>query len=101
VHLLAEFIGQTGMGPFQVRLGQQANTSLILLTTIGDQTERRPMVVFPGETSIGIPVPPPPVAAVVPKVDTSGASIPWGWWLAAALVVLMAGWRLKVKLAQA
>jgi len=101
VHLLAEFTGQTGAGPFQVWLGQQANTSLILLTTIGEQAERRPMVVFPGETSIGIPVPPPPMAAVEPKVDASGATTPWGWWLATALVALLMGWRLKVKLAQA
>jgi MYXO-CTERM domain-containing protein len=93
VHLLAEVTGPTAPGPFQVRLGQRANTSLILLTTIGDQAERRPMVLFPGETSIGIEVPQPPVEMA--KMDTPVPSPHWGWWLAAALVALLTGWRLR------
>ena len=51
VHLLAEMRGSTSAADFQVSLGKEANTSLILINSLGDQMERRPQVLFPGETS--------------------------------------------------
>lgn len=51
VHLLAEIRGSTTAADFQVALGKDANTSLILINSRGDEMERRPQVLFPGETS--------------------------------------------------
>lgn len=51
VHLLAEIRGTTTAADFQVVLGMEANTSLILINSLGSQLERRPQVLFPGETS--------------------------------------------------
>ena len=51
VHLLAETRGKAEASEFQVALGKEANTSLILLNSYGGNVERRPQVLFPGETS--------------------------------------------------
>lgn len=51
VHLLAEVRGKTSAVDFQVGLGKDANTSLILINSLGEEMERRPQVLFPGETS--------------------------------------------------
>ena len=51
VHLLAEMKGSSTAADFQIALGHDANTSLILINSLGEQPERRPQVLFPGETS--------------------------------------------------
>ncbi len=51
VHLLAEMQGTTTGKDFQLVLGKDANSSLILLNSFANQQERRPQVLFPGETS--------------------------------------------------
>lgn len=51
VHLLAEARGKAEANEFQVALGKEANTSLILLNSYAGNGERRPQVLFPGETS--------------------------------------------------
>lgn len=51
VHLLAETSGKAEASEFEVALGKDANTSLILLNSYGGNVERRPQVLFPGETS--------------------------------------------------
>ncbi len=53
VHLLAEMRGQvpSGATTFQVVLGPTASASMILINSLGGQSQRRPSVVFPGETS--------------------------------------------------
>lgn len=67
-HLLAQIQGVSPAADLRVHLAPAANTSLILLTSIGsgDGAERRPIVLFPGEASplIAVPVPPviPPAA---------------------------------------
>ncbi len=51
VHLLAEMQGTAAGADFQIVIHQAANSSVILLNCLGDQMERRPQVLFPGETS--------------------------------------------------
>jgi hypothetical protein len=51
VHLLAEMHGMAPGSDFQIVIGKDANSSVILLNSLGDQMERRPQVLFPGETS--------------------------------------------------
>lgn len=51
VHLLAEMHGMAPGSDFQIVIGKDANSSVILLNCLGDQMERRPQVLFPGETS--------------------------------------------------
>lgn len=71
VHILATMEGSlpetTGESlPFEIQFGQNANTSLILLNSIDGKPERRPQVLFPGETSrpFAIPAATPSIAAV-------------------------------------
>ncbi len=51
VHLLAEAHDKTDAPDSQIALGREANTSLILLNSYAGNPERRPQVLFPGETS--------------------------------------------------
>ncbi len=71
VHILATMEGSlpetTGESlPFEIQFGQNANTSLILLNSIDGKPERRPQVLFPGETSrpFAVPAAAPSIAAV-------------------------------------
>lgn len=53
VHLLGKAKGVVpeGGGSFQIALGRNANVSMILLNSLDGEMERRPNVIFPGETS--------------------------------------------------
>jgi hypothetical protein len=51
IHLLAEMHGMVTAPDFQIAISKDANSSVILLNSLGDQMERRPQVLFPGETS--------------------------------------------------
>lgn len=53
VHLLAAWKGRVpeGATSFQVGLGRDANVSMILINSFEGEAERRPNVIFPGETS--------------------------------------------------
>jgi hypothetical protein len=53
VHLLGKFQSKApeGGGDFQVALGKDALVSMILLNSLEGKPERRPQVLFPGETS--------------------------------------------------
>jgi len=51
VHLLAEMHGMATGPDVQIVISRDANTSVILLNSLGDEMERRPQVLFPGETS--------------------------------------------------
>lgn len=64
VHILATLEGHVPAVPgggagFVIRFGEKANTSLILLNSVDGEPERRPQVLFPGETSRPFPVPLP------------------------------------------
>lgn len=81
VHILATMEGRlpdttAETLAFEIAFGQNANTSLILLNSIDAKPERRPQVLFPGETSrpFAIPAPVPgstTVAAAVTPATTS------------------------------
>jgi hypothetical protein len=60
-HLLGEVQGVSPAADLRVHLAANANTSVILLTRVGSTDEKRPIVLFPGETSPAITVPVPPV----------------------------------------
>ena len=70
VHLLAEMRGQApaAAGDFTLAIGKDANSSVILINSVDGKQERRPQVLFPGETSRPFPLPPAP-AAPPPKVE--------------------------------
>jgi len=70
VHLLAEMHGQApaAAGDFTLAIGKDANSSVILINSVDGKQERRPQVLFPGETSRPFPLPPAP-AAPPPKVE--------------------------------
>lgn len=53
VHLLAQCSARlpAGAGEFKIALGNSANVSMILLNSLAGKAERRPQVLFPGETS--------------------------------------------------
>ncbi|MDB6074944.1 MAG: hypothetical protein JWO89_2584 [Verrucomicrobiaceae bacterium] len=53
VHLLAEMKGQVPAGALNssIAVGKDANTSVILINSQEGKQERRPQVLFPGETS--------------------------------------------------
>ena len=53
VHFLVTYRGQvpSAASSFEIEFGKNANTSLILLQSEAGQSEVRPQVVFPGETS--------------------------------------------------
>lgn len=77
VHLLGEIDGQAPLteAAFEVALLHPANTSLILLNSLDGKAERRPQVLFPGETSRPFQLPAsghaqpesPPVLEAAPK----------------------------------
>jgi hypothetical protein len=79
VHILATLKGAvpaTGVGEaigFKLAFGEKANTSLILLNSVDDTPERRPQVLFPGETSrvFEIPSPPSPEPVLAPPPPSS------------------------------
>lgn len=68
LHLLATAKGSrpASGGPFTLHFGNEARVSLILLNTLGGQAERRPQVLFPGESSRSfmLPAPPAPVVSI-------------------------------------
>lgn len=115
VHLLGEMEGQapTGQAAFELALLQPANTSLILLNSLDGKAERRPQVLFPGETSRPFPLPasgpsppqPPPILEAAPKSSTAatppnaGAPLPWVsiTGVAAALIMMVLTWWWKVR----
>ena len=70
VHLLAEMHGQAPVAAreFALAVGKEANSSVILINSVDDKQERRPQVLFPGETSRPFPLP-PVEAAPPPKVE--------------------------------
>ncbi|MDB6138914.1 MAG: hypothetical protein JWO94_1986 [Verrucomicrobiaceae bacterium] len=59
VHLLAQMHGQVPAGAldFALGVGREANTSLILINSLDGKEERRPQVLFPGETSRAFALP--------------------------------------------
>ncbi len=72
VHILATLKGrvpetQGESTGFEIAFGPKANTSLILLNSIDGELERRPQVLFPGETSRTFRVP-------LPGGSTGGAA---------------------------
>lgn len=90
-HLLGEIQGVSPAADLRVHLAPAANTSLILLTRMGtgDGAERRPIVLFPGETSPAISVPVPP--AIPPPVPRPPAGMPMGLLLVIGILVLGLG----------
>jgi hypothetical protein len=60
VHLLATVTGRTAESTFQLALAREANTSVILLNSLAGQIERRPQVLFPGETGRAFHLTPKP-----------------------------------------
>jgi len=90
-HLLGEIQGVSPAADLRVHLAPAANTSLILLTRMGtgDGAERRPIVLFPGETSPAIAVPVPP--AIPPSVPRPPAGTPMGLLLVIGILVLGLG----------
>lgn len=70
VHLLAEAHGQSpaSAGDFTLGVGKDAESSVILINSVDGKQERRPQVLFPGETSRPFPLPPAP-AGPPPKVE--------------------------------
>ncbi len=115
VHLLATARGSVPAGKvdFELFLSREANTSLILLKSFGGEAERRPSVLFPGETSLPFALNYPVTAAASENNTLSAASGPagggepvmkrasggTGLWSAVALgtvvCVLASLWRLK------
>ncbi|MCB1279203.1 hypothetical protein [Prosthecobacter sp.] len=71
VHLLAVAKGEVPAGAttFQIDFAHDANTSLILLHTQGGNSDLRPQVIFPGETSRAFHL-----KAAAPPVTASPAS---------------------------
>ncbi len=69
VHLLAEMHGQAPAGAtdFALSLGKAANASMILINSLGEKQERRPQVIFPGETSRPFQL--PAISSVTPSVS--------------------------------
>lgn len=73
VHLLAEMKGYVpeGQSSFSLSLSHDANVSMILMNSFEGAMERRPNVVFPGESSrpfpLAFPVKPGPQAITAPN----------------------------------
>ena len=79
VHLLATAKGKVpdGVTSFAVALSQDATVSMILMNSFEGTMERRPNVIFPGETTRPYELPIPPPAASKPAIgmppDTEAA----------------------------
>ena len=100
VHLLAEAKGVVpdAANDFSIELSRDANVSMILLCSFGGSMERRPNVVFPGETSraYALPFPVKSVNATAEPVreETESAMKPERGdgamrWIAACAAVLL------------
>jgi hypothetical protein len=98
IHLLATLRGTlpAAASDFQIAYAKTATTSLILLIEHEGETERRPQVIFPGETSRAIklaaealPLPPP---ALPKSNDFLLMSI-----LSITVILLIIGWRLLIR----
>ena len=87
-HLLATARGRVpaGADSFLLDFGPEANVSLILLNSLDGQPERRPQVLFPGESSRAFPIPAAraePAAVAVQQLAVRRV-IPIGGWLVPA-----------------
>ena len=99
LHLLAKCAAPIpdGATEFQVSFAKNAAIDLILLNALENAAERRPQVLFPGETSRtfvfrSTPPPPPVAVEVSPKGSTTSTLI-----LVIALAAVFIGWRLLNK----
>jgi len=100
LHLLAKCAQPIpeGATEFQVSFAKNAAIDLILLNALENAAERKPQVLFPGETSRtfafrSTPPPPPPAAVEVsPKGSTTSTVL-----LVIALAAVFIGWRLLNK----
>lgn len=86
-----------GATQFQVAYAKAATTELILLHGIGKEQERRPQVLFPGETSRPLvfrtaPPPAPPAPEPEPGTNMLLTAV-----LALAIAAVFTGWRLLEK----
>ncbi len=103
-HLLAVARGRvpgSGAEPFELVFGPEANVSLILLNSEDGKPERRPQVLFPGESSrpykrtaapvlaAAPPTPPPAPAARGFQLDDALLL------LGLPLIILVVAWRLR------
>ncbi len=99
VHLLASAQSKiiAGAQSFHLDFGQDAKVSLILLNASTDTPERRPEVLFPGETSRPYPlprsVPSTATAPVITDNKTSPLTMRWiPWAIGSAVALLFFGW---------
>ncbi len=98
LHLLAKCAAPVpdGATEFQIAFAKAAAIDLILLNALASAAERRPQVLFPGETSrpfVFRPAPPPPpVAAAAPERSTTSIIL---FFITATAVFI--GWRLLSK----
>ncbi|MBK8038429.1 MAG: hypothetical protein IPK22_15045 [Verrucomicrobiaceae bacterium] len=98
LHLLAKCAAPVpdGATEFQITFAKTAAIDLILLNALEGTTERRPQVLFPGETSrpfvFRTSPPPPPVAAAAPERSTISIIL---FFITATAVFI--GWRLLSK----
>lgn len=104
VHLLGEAKGTVpdGCDSFQIALSRNANVSMILLNSFDGEMERRPNVIFPGETSRAFvmkvaaptpePVTKPVIANAAPAASPESLSNTGRTWLLAIPALLLAVW---------
>jgi hypothetical protein len=99
LHLLAKCAAPApeGATEFQISFAKNAAIDLILLNALENAAERKPQVLFPGETSrpfVFRSAPPPPVAVTPPAPKGSYLST---LALVIALAAVFIGWRLLSK----
>ncbi|MFM2165860.1 MAG: hypothetical protein RIS79_231 [Verrucomicrobiota bacterium] len=99
LHLLAKCAAPVpeGATEFQVAFAKSAAIDLILLNALENAAERKPQVLFPGETSrpfVFRSAPPPPVAVTPPASKGSYLST---LALVITLAAVFIGWRLLSK----
>lgn len=99
LHLLSKCAAPIpeGATEFQIAFGKNAATDLILLNALENAAERRPQVLFPGETSRpfvfrSTPLPAPAATQAEPKGSTTTTVV-----LVIALAAVFIGWRLLNK----
>jgi hypothetical protein len=99
LHLLAKCAAPIpeGASEFQIAFAKSAAIDLILLNALENAAERKPQVLFPGETSRPFvfrspPSPPPTAVEVSPKGSTISTVM-----LVIALAAVFIGWRLLKK----
>ena len=102
-HLLAVAKGRVpgGSDAFELVFGPEANVSLILLNSEDGKPERRPQVLFPGESSrpyklttapvLAAPTPPPPSAPATRGFHFDDALL----LLGVPLIIFTVAWRLR------